>query len=352
MGAGTRRQTLSTPVPAGKSTPYAPEATCGPPKQELRDAFKQQTRLCWITVAYQLLAVVIVSTVAGGSQALKTEWVENALAILPPLAVLLTHATENRDSDARHPFGYQRIGTIAFLGTAFLLLGIGVLLSFEAAQNLLTGERPAIGGIALFGHTVWRGWVMIVVLIVTAVPPVLLARAKLKVAKLLHDKPLFADADINEANWLSNGAGVIGLVLVAFGFWWGDSAAALLISLDILRDGFRTVRRSLADVMDRAPVDMETDKPDPLLQNVYNAVRAVPWVADVRVLLREHGRYVFAEIFVSTTDNAPPPGDATLAIRQAAMPLDWRLRHVAVELTNDVEQASNILTRSELDIEG
>ena len=77
----------------------------------------------------------------------------------------------------------------------------------------------------------------------TAIPPILLGRAKIPVAKLLHDKPLYADADMNRANWLTNGAGVIGLTLVAWGFWWGNSLAALLISVDILRDGLTSVGR-------------------------------------------------------------------------------------------------------------
>jgi divalent metal cation (Fe/Co/Zn/Cd) transporter len=187
----------------------------------------------------------------------------------------------------------------------------------------------------------------------TAIPPILLGRAKIPVAKLLHDKPLYADADMNRANWLTNGAGVIGLTLVAWGFWWGNSLAALLISVDILRDGLTSVGRSLSDVMDHHPVDLETDKQDPIVGDVERAVRALPFVADQRILLREHGRYLFAEIFIRPNVRRLPDDvtEASRAVRQAVMPLDWRLRHVAVEFTEDANADAATPTREEINIE-
>jgi divalent metal cation (Fe/Co/Zn/Cd) transporter len=133
----------------------------------------------------------------------------------------------------------------------------------------------------------------------------------------------------------------------------GDALAALLIAVDILRDGLTNVARSLSDVMDHHPVDIETDKADPILENVRHAVRDLPWVSDERVLLREHGRYLFAEIFVRPHAGRLP-GDITEAsgqVRRAVLPLDWRLQHVAIEITDDPESAANVLTREELDVE-
>lgn len=323
----------------------------GPSKQELRHAFGTMRRLEWITVAYQIGAAALIGTLAGGSQAMKTEWLENVLAIIPAAGVLLTFQTENKGQDSRRPFGYHRAGTIAFVAAAFALAAVGTYLFVDSALNLLRAERPSIGGYTLFGQVVWHGWLMMGALALTAIPPVVLGRKKIPVARLLHDKALHADAEMNRANWMSNGAGVIGLFAVAQGFWWGDSLAALLISLDIMRDGWTNVARSLSDVMDHHPTDLETHRQDKVVTLTYRAVRALPFVADARILMREHGRYLYAEIFIQPGAPMPPPLEASRLVRQAVLPLDWRLVHVAVEFTADARQASNVLTREELEIE-
>jgi divalent metal cation (Fe/Co/Zn/Cd) transporter len=322
-----------------------------PTKQELRDGFRRMRKLSWIGIAFQVVAAVGLASIAGGSQVLKTEWIENALALIPAIGVLLTYKFENRRADGRRPFGYHRAGTIAFLLAALVLAGIGAYLCVENSLKLLHGERPSIGGFPLFGHVVWQGWVMMVAMAVTAIPPLILGRKKTKVAELLHDKPLHADAEMNRANWMTNAAGIVGLLLVAWGFWWGDAAAALVLSLDILRDGGRSVVRSLSDVMDHHPVDVETDKEEPIIADVAAALDDLPWVAERRVLMREHGRYIYAEIFLRPAPDMPPVLEATRIVRDAVLPLDWRLQHLAVEFTDDVKSAANVLTREELDIE-
>ena len=322
----------------------------GPSAEELRQGFAKMRRLEWLTLLAQGVAAMLAFSVAGNSQVMRTEWLENMLAVVAAAGALLTASADDRKQDDERPFGYHRAGTIAFVFAAFALTGIGAVLCYESTANLLRREHPSIGGITLFGQTVWRGWVMIAVMILIAIPPVLLARAKKPIARLLHDKPLHEDAEMNRANWLTNGTGVIGLLLVAFGFWWGDSAAALVISFDILRDGFQGVRRSLSDVMDHHVTDIETDEPDPLIGRVREALRQLAVVAEQHVQLREHGRFIFAEIFVRPTGDAPDAVEATRLVREAVLPLDWRLRHAAIELTHDVHGASRVPTRRELGI--
>jgi hypothetical protein len=106
----------------------------------------------------------------------------------------------------------------------------------------------------------------------------------------------------------------------------------------------------LSDVMDHHPVDLETDAEDAIVAQVERTLRALPFVTEQRVLMREHGRYLFAEIFIQPNDALPPATIASRQVREAVMPLDWRLQHLVVEFTEDLSTA-NIVTRTELDIE-
>ena len=347
----TARGTDTPSVGAPASPATNEENRSGPSKQELRDGFHRMRRLEIIALCYQVVVTALLAAFAGASQVIRTEWLENGLAIIPICGVLLTYQHENKQPDAKRPFGYHRASTIAFVAAAFALLGVGCFLVFEAASNLVHGERPSIGGFQLFGHTVWLGWVLVFLMATTSIPPVILGKIKTPVAILIHDKALHADAEMNRANWLSNGAGCIGLLLVAFGYWWGDSLAALLISLDIARDGATTVARSLSDVMDHHPADIETGQQHPMVQEVYKAVAALPFVEKHKTLLREHGRYIFGEVFIQPNEQMPSITEATRAVREAVLPVDWRLQHIAVEFTEDVDDSSKVLTREELEIE-
>jgi len=58
--------------------------------------------------------------------------------------------------------------------------------------TLVRFEHPSIGLIELFGQQIWLGWLMIAALVYSGLPPVLLGRAKMRLAAALHDKVLFA----------------------------------------------------------------------------------------------------------------------------------------------------------------
>jgi divalent metal cation (Fe/Co/Zn/Cd) transporter len=308
--------------------------------QKVMAAFGQMRRLGWIALGYQIAAIALLGSLMGGSQSMKTELLENLLGAIPIIGLLIAHHMESKGQDVQRPFGYHRAATITFVAAAFTLAGMGAYLMFDSASVLWQREHPDIKNIALFGHTVWMGWLMMGAMAVTGIVPVILGRFQSPLAVILHDKPLHACAEMNRANALTNGAGVIGLLLVANGFWWGDAVAALLISFDILHDGWVNIARSLSDVMDRAPVDLETNGQCPSIAQVHRAVAALPFVAERCILMREHGRFFFAEIFIRPNEQMPD-------VLEAVLPLDWRLQHIAIEFTDDVHAASQIPAQQE-----
>src|SRR5690606_23346848 len=106
------------------------------------------------------------------------------------------------------------------------LLTMGGFLLVDSAIGLVGGEHPPIGTIQIFGATVWMGWLMIAVLSFTVVPPILLGRAKMELARQLHNKVLYADADMNKADWMTAVGSMIGVAGIGIGLWWMDAVAA------------------------------------------------------------------------------------------------------------------------------
>ena len=71
---------------------------------------------------------------------------------------------------------------------------------------------------------------MLAAIAYSAVPSVLLGRAKLRLAPKIHDKVLLADADMMRADWMAEAATAVGGVGAGFGLWWLDPLAAALVS--------------------------------------------------------------------------------------------------------------------------
>ena len=87
---------------------------------------------------------------------------------------------------------------------------------------------------------------MVVALVYSVVPPVVLGRKKIRLAAELHDKTLHVSAELNKGDWLSGIAGVAGIIGIAYGLWWAHSAAAAIVSAEIVKDGYVNLRNSVA----------------------------------------------------------------------------------------------------------
>jgi divalent metal cation (Fe/Co/Zn/Cd) transporter len=178
---------------------------------------------------------------------------------------------------------------------------------------------------------------MIAALTYTLVPPVLLGRAKLGPARELHDKVLYADADMNKADWQTAAAGIVGVLGIGLGLWWLDGVAAFLIGASVGRDGWKNLRTALGDLMDsRASVFDDRTTVHPSIGKICAAVGADPAVEQVQVRVREEGHVFHAEVFV-----VPPPStglDLGDLERVAALvrAVDWKLHHVVVVPVRDL----------------
>ena len=280
---------------------------------DLRQTLRKARRLEWLTIACLVSAVGFLALVLGSSQAMKTAWFEDPLSLIPPIAFLVSARFNSRAPTERFPYGFHRMVSIGHLCAALALFAMGGYLLIESVAKLIAAEHPTIGSITLFGQTFWLGWLMLPALAWSGLPAIFLGRAKLPLARELHNKVLYADAHMNKADWLTAAAAMVGVVGIGFGLWWADAVAAALISLDTTRDGFTNLRHAVNDLMDQTPTTVAHDDTDPLRDRVAERLKELDWVADVEVRLREEGQIYFGEAFVVPSD----PSDLTERIEEA-----------------------------------
>ncbi len=124
------------------------------------------------------------------------------------------------------------------------------------------------------------------------------SRALGRAARKHRSQALEADALHFSSDIWSSLVVLLGLVFVTVGYPWVDAAAAILVAILVLFVSYRLGRRTIDALMDRVP--------EGLHESVFEAVRSVPGVEEVRSMrLRASGSRVFADMTVAIRRTSP-----------------------------------------------
>lgn len=307
-----------------------------PPEQF--QALGRAKRLEWLTLATLAVMIVAVFLVMGNSQAMKTAWAEDLLSLAPPIAFLVAVRLVTKPPTPKYPYGLHRSVGVGHLVAALALLSMGGFLVVDAASGLLAAEHPPIGTMTLFGVTFWAGWAMVAVMALSIPLPIVYGRKKMELAKTLHDKLLHADADMNKADWMTAAGSIVGVLGIGVGLWWADSAAALFISGSILWDGIKNMRGAITDLMDTRATTFDDAEPHPLIRELEELLRGMPWVAEAGARVRDEGHVMHAEAFVVPRGGRTPSLKKLVAAREAGEDLDWKLHDVTIVLVDELPE--------------
>jgi divalent metal cation (Fe/Co/Zn/Cd) transporter len=186
---------------------------------------------------------------------------------------------------------------------------------------------------------------MIAALLWSAIPALIIGQIKKGYAAKLHDKVLRADAEMNRADWMTAGAALVGVIGIGFGLWWMDAVAAIVIGLDITRDGFKYTQAAAMDLLDGRPRRDDESGVHPLVGEVRELVERLDWVDVAAVRMRELGHVLSVSVLavpVDEHDLLARVEDATERIRA----LDWKLQDVVVAVTRELDGApEDVLVR-------
>lgn len=304
------------------------------PEAEAR-ALRKARNLEWAVLGYTACTITIVALVMGNSQAMRTAWFEDLLSTIPQIAFLAALPFIRRRATAKHPYGFHRAMGIGHLVAGVALLGVGGSLCYEAISGLARQEHPPIGTMQIFGVTVWQGWVMIAVMAVIVVGPLIYGPMKMRLAKQLHSKLLYADADMARADWKTNVGSIVGVLGIGMGVWWLDGAAALLISLGILGDGWKNSRAAVLDLMDMRATVVDQTEPDPVQERIDAALRRRRWVREAASRVRDEGQVLHVDAHVVPKRSKVEVRDVDLLIADIRA-LDWRVQDVSVTVSSEL----------------
>ena len=295
---------------------------------DIKPQMKRGERLAIAMIVYLMLDIVVLYLLLSGSASVFALIVEDGLELVAPIAFLITAGARRRSPSPRYPYGYHRVVTLGSFASSVALLMFGLVLLLVSARTLLQGTHPTVGSIELFGELVWRGWLVLLWLAPGTLIPFWLGRKLLGPSQKTNNKVLYATARLLVADWQTSVAAMIGIVGIALGVWWLDSAAAIFIATSVVMDGIRNTTRTGGALIDRMPTKIGSDEVVELVGTIEQTAERADWVQDMEVRLREEGVVYSGVVLVAAGRDVQT--EQLDALGSRIRELDWRLREVLV----------------------
>ncbi|HEV7771177.1 MAG TPA: cation diffusion facilitator family transporter [Solirubrobacterales bacterium] len=196
-----------------------------------------------------LIAIKLAAGAITGSIAIVTEAVHSLIDLVASVVAFVSVRKADEPADADHPYGHEKVESLAATIEGMLILvGAGIIV-FEATKRLVDGaEVNSLGmGIAVMGISILAN---------LGVSTVLSRQAK------AHESPaLEGDAAHLRADALTSTGVLVGLLLIEItGVDAFDSITAMVVAGAIVWAGIRIIRRSSGVLVDEALPDDEMDR--------------------------------------------------------------------------------------------
>lgn len=256
-----------------------------------------------VAVALATIAIKGGAWAATGSVSLLSDALESLVNLAGAMFALWMVAVAARPPDDEHPFGHHKAEYFSSGFEGVLILGAAVAILYEAGHRLFDPqpvEQVGLGiALAVLSSALNGG----------------LAWSMLKKAREVHSMALEADARHLFTDVVTSAGVVAGLIGVMLTGWlWLDPVLAMLVALNIIREGWGLLRRSADGLLDPAVEPEMLSRIDAVLAGYAGR----PLRFD-HVLTRRAGARRFVDLHLH-------------------MPADWTLAHAAA-LRGEVERA-------------
>jgi cation diffusion facilitator family transporter len=260
-------------------------------------ATKERVALTSIFASGGLTIAKAVVGYFSGSLALISEAAHSALDFAATVMTWYAVRVSGKPADEEHHYGHGKVESVTALIATGLLFVLSAFVIWEATRRLMGAGGHAVEA------TVWA----FIVIVGSIVVDFMRARLLYRTAKETTSHALEADALHFDSDMWSSMAVLAGLVGVALGYPWADSAAALIVAVVILIAGWRLGRRTVDTLTDTAPEGASA-------RITEIAARTAGVVAVERVRVRSVGPTLFADLVVAVSRTLPL--DRVAAIKQ------------------------------------
>jgi len=200
--------------------------------------------------------------VVGQSQALVADGVHSLSDLASDGLVLLAARFGSREADHNHPYGHQRIETLATLGVGLVLLAIGAAFLVDSATRLLEPARQLD-----------PGWLALGIAFVSVLVKEGLYHYTVRVARRTDSPLLVANAWHHRSDALSSVVVIVGVAGAMMGLRWLDSVAAAVVGVMLGWVGWRLLGSAATELVDTGLSNRELKALSGTIDSVDGVVR-------------------------------------------------------------------------------
>ena len=241
----------------------------------------KRSTLVSVVVNISLATVQIIVGFISHSSALIADGVHSLTDLISDFVVLFANHHSSKSADEDHNYGHQRFENAASLFLGLSLLGVGIMMMWNAGYKIIFSTNKPIVQIQAL-------WVALSALAIKEI----LFRYMLRVATKVRSSMLVANAWHARSDAASSFLVAVGIIGSLMGHPVFDIVGALIVGLLIAKTGFTFSWNSLHDLMDRATSAHEVEK-------IKQLIISLPEVKSYHKLrTRKMGDAIFVDVHI------------------------------------------------------
>lgn len=206
---------------------------------------RQATKVSLVSIWGNLLLALfkLLAGVIAHSSAMISDAVHSASDVFSSIIVIIGVRFAAKDADDDHPYGHERLESVAAITLAMILFITGLFIGHTTIENL-----SAKGEV---NHIV-PGILALVAALISIITKESMYWYTRFYARRLDSDALMADAWHHRSDALSSIGALIGIYGARMGLWWFDSAASLIICLFIGKAAYDIYKNAIDKMVDKA----------------------------------------------------------------------------------------------------
>lgn len=210
---------------------------------------KYTKKVSFVTQSVAIVGNVFLSVlkltagIISHSGALISDAANSISDIFASLIVLIGIQMSVKEPDSDHPYGHERLESIAAIIVAVIILATGFGIGYDGVKKVFSGLEDGF---------ITPGKFALIAAAISIVIKEFLFWYTRHGAKKIKSNALFADAWNHRSDTLASLGGFIGILGARLGFPILDPVASLVICLFILRTGFSIAKEAVSKLTDRA----------------------------------------------------------------------------------------------------
>jgi cation diffusion facilitator family transporter len=210
-----------------------------------------------IPLSFGVMGLKMLAWYVTGSVALLSDGLESTVNVIAAFLAFFVISYAQKPADDDHPFGHHKAEYFSAVLEGVLIVVAALLIVFEASQHLrnpVLPETPFLGlAINVSAGAINALWAFVLI----------------RFGKLYRSPALVADGQHVLSDVVTSVGVLIGLLLaLATGYAILDPVLAIIVSLNILWQGYKVISHSIDGLMDKAvTAEEEADIKDAIAKN-------------------------------------------------------------------------------------